>query len=106
MTPFKKRGGGVGPHLIHLRVQHIPLMNLMGLRTFFFEVVDHFLPLGKTVGGVGPEISPSTIRGTEEVHNRHLVPLRAPPPPHQNPSVPIIPIPGQGGGRGWAEGGP
>ena len=37
-----------GPHHIHLCVQHIPLINLMGLMTFmqkfFVETLDHFAP--------------------------------------------------------------
>ena len=90
-----------GPHRIHLRVQHVPLKNWMGLMTCFernccFNILDHFWRLRKKIRRLRWQHVPFTIRGTEEFRKRHFVILgpSESPHPHQNNVVTTISIPG------------
>ena len=73
------------PH-IHLRVQHLPRVNLMGLATLFegklcsrFRIT--FGPSEKQFGGCGASTPPLPQEG-QEARFRHLRPPSEPPPPH------------------------
>ena len=57
--PLKKKRKDFWPPYIHLCVQHIPLINLMGFMTFFsFEILDQFRPLRQKIGSFGAKMYP------------------------------------------------
>ena len=75
MTPFRQH------------VQHIPLINLMGLMKFlkeiFSEIWDHFWPLRKTFG-FGAKVYPLP----EEGHRSFVVAICVIPGPSDTPTSP------------------
>ena len=69
VTSACRAQAGVPPRLL-------PLINLMGLMTFFedffFEILDHFWPLRKQFWRLRGQNLPFAVRGTKEFRNRHF----------------------------------
>ena len=68
--PFKTKVN-LDPHHVHLRVQHIPLIDVMGLmtlleRSLFLQILGHFLAPLKSFWWLWRRNIPFTIRGTKE----------------------------------------
>ena len=53
-----------GPRQIHIRVQHIPLINLMGFGIFFRDFGPLLAPQKKRIGGFGDKVCPNHLPPT------------------------------------------
>ena len=83
------------PHHIHLRVQHVPPINLMGLMTFFEQnSFRDFGPLLASQNKVWHHLPQEGQRSFVLVIWSSRAPESPPPPTHQNKYITVIPIPG------------